>query len=33
MGVRKFKAVTPGTRFRVSNDYETLTGDSPEKAY
>ncbi len=32
MGVRKFKAVTPGTRFRVSNDYETLTGDAPEKS-
>jgi len=32
MGVKKFKAITPGTRFRVSNDYAEITTDSPEKS-
>jgi len=32
MGVRKFKAITPGTRFRVSNDYAEITTNTPEKS-
>jgi len=32
MGVKKFKAITPGTRFRVSNDYEEVTTNVPEKS-
>jgi large subunit ribosomal protein L2 len=32
MGVKKFKPVTPGTRFRVGNSYEEITTDRPEKS-
>lgn len=31
MAVKKFKPVTPGTRFRVGNAYEELTKSTPEK--
>ena len=32
MGVRKLKAITPGQRFRVVNDYGAITASSPEKS-
>ena len=32
MPVRKFKPVTPGTRFRVGNKFAELTTDTPEKS-
>jgi large subunit ribosomal protein L2 len=32
MGVRKLKAITPGQRFRVVNDYGAVTASSPEKS-
>ena len=32
MGVRKFKPVTPGTRFRVGNSFDEITTDKPEKS-
>ena len=32
MGVRKFKPVTPGTRFRVGNSFEEITTNKPEKS-
>tara|TARA_Y100001954_G_scaffold126857_1_gene136044 strand:- start:4252 stop:5079 length:828 start_codon:yes stop_codon:yes gene_type:complete len=32
MGVKKFKPITPGTRFRISNDYAEITKDVPEKS-
>ncbi len=32
MGLRKFKPVTPGTRFRVGNDYSEITTRVPEKS-
>ena len=32
MGVRKLKAITPGQRFRVVNDYDGITATSPEKS-
>jgi len=32
MGVRKLKAITPGQRFRVVNDYGAITVSSPEKS-
>jgi large subunit ribosomal protein L2 len=32
MGVRKLKAITPGQRFRVVNDYGAVTVSSPEKS-
>ncbi|MCB9252487.1 MAG: 50S ribosomal protein L2 [Flavobacteriales bacterium] len=32
MGVKRLKPVTPGTRFRIANTYEELTGDRPEKS-
>lgn len=32
MSLRKFKPVTPGTRFRVGNAYEELTASKPEKS-
>ena len=32
MGLRKFKPVTPGTRFRVGNDYSEITTNVPEKS-
>ena len=32
MGVRRFRPVTPGTRFKVANTFQELTTDSPEKS-
>lgn len=32
MAVKKFKPVTPGTRFRIGNAYTELTTDTPEKS-
>ena len=32
MAVKKFKPVTPGTRFRVGNAFEEITTDKPEKS-
>lgn len=32
MGVKRLKPVTPGTRFRIANTFEELTGDKPEKS-
>jgi len=32
MGVRKLKPVTPGQRFKVVSDFDTLTGSKPEKS-
>ncbi len=32
MGLRKFKPVTPGTRFRVGNDFSEITTRTPEKS-
>ncbi|RKD18294.1 50S ribosomal protein L2 [Pelobium manganitolerans] len=32
MGLRKFKPVTPGTRFRVGNDFSEITTNTPEKS-
>lgn len=32
MGVKRFKPVTPGTRFKVSNSYNELTASTPEKS-
>ncbi len=32
MGLRKFKPVTPGTRFRVGNDFAEITTRTPEKS-
>lgn len=32
MAVRKFRPITPGTRFRIANTYAELTGDAPEKS-
>ncbi len=32
MGIRKFKPVTPGTRFRVGSDFAEVTTDKPEKS-
>jgi large subunit ribosomal protein L2 len=31
MGLRKFKPVTPGTRFRVGADFSEITTRTPEK--
>jgi len=31
MGLRKFKPVTPGTRFRVGSDFTEITTSTPEK--
>ena len=31
MAVKKFRPITPGTRFRVGNAYTELTTDTPEK--
>ncbi len=31
MGLKKFRPVTPGTRFKVVNDYDVLTASKPEK--
>lgn len=32
MGVRKLKPITPGQRFKVVNDFEAITTDTPEKS-
>ena len=32
MAIKKFKPVTPGTRFRVGNAYAEITTDTPEKS-
>jgi large subunit ribosomal protein L2 len=32
MGVKRLNPVTPGTRFRIANTFEELTGDRPEKS-
>ena len=32
MGLRKFKPVTPGTRFRVGSDFTEITTNIPEKS-
>ena len=32
MALRKFRPVTPGTRFRVGNSYEEVTTNKPEKS-
>lgn len=32
MGIRKLKAITPGQRFRVVNDFATITISEPEKS-
>ncbi|MEN0045725.1 MAG: 50S ribosomal protein L2 [Bacteroidota bacterium] len=32
MATKKYKPVSPGTRFRVGNAYAELTGDKPEKS-
>lgn len=32
MGIRKFKPVTPGTRFRVGSDFAEVTTNKPEKS-
>ncbi len=32
MGVKKFKPVTPGTRFRIGSDFAEITTDKPEKS-
>jgi len=32
MGLKKFKPVTPGTRFRISADYSEITTNEPEKS-
>ena len=32
MGVKRLNPVTPGTRFRIANTFEELTGARPEKS-
>jgi large subunit ribosomal protein L2 len=32
MGLKKFKPVTPGLRFKVINDFSEITTDKPEKS-
>jgi large subunit ribosomal protein L2 len=32
MPIRKFKPVSPGSRFHVGNKFDELTGDKPEKS-
>ncbi|MEL6942802.1 MAG: 50S ribosomal protein L2, partial [Bacteroidota bacterium] len=32
MATKKYKPVSPGTRFRVGNAYAELTNDKPEKS-
>jgi large subunit ribosomal protein L2 len=32
MGLRKFKPVTPGTRFRVGASFTEITATTPEKS-
>ncbi|MBB1546503.1 MAG: 50S ribosomal protein L2 [Capnocytophaga sp.] len=33
MSVRKLKPITPGQRFRVVNEFDTITTDKPEKSW
>jgi len=32
MGIRKFRPMTPGTRFRTVSDFDELTGATPERS-
>ena len=32
MGIKKFKPVTPGLRFKIINDFSEITTDKPEKS-
>ncbi|MFN6081304.1 MAG: 50S ribosomal protein L2, partial [Bacteroidota bacterium] len=32
MGIRKFRPVTPGTRFKAANTFEEITKSTPEKS-
>jgi large subunit ribosomal protein L2 len=32
MGIRQFRPMSPGTRFRSVSDFEDVTGDEPEKS-
>jgi len=32
MGTRKFNPITPGTRFKIANDYAEITTNTPEKS-
>jgi large subunit ribosomal protein L2 len=32
MGIKQFKAITPGTRFRAVNEFEEITREGPEKS-
>jgi large subunit ribosomal protein L2 len=32
MGIKEFRPVTPGTRFRASNDFSEVTREGPEKS-
>ena len=32
MALRKYKPVTPGTRFKLVNDFDVLTASKPEKS-
>jgi len=32
MGIRQFKPVTPGTRFRIISDFEEITKKAPEES-
>ena len=32
MSVRKLKPITPGQRFRVVNEFDTIPTDKPEKS-
>ena len=32
MSIKKFKPVTPGTRFKIGNAYSEITADKPEKS-
>ena len=32
MALKKFKPVTPGTRYRLGNQFKEVTTDTPEKS-
>ena len=32
MPIKKYNPITPGTRFRLGNDYSALTTDTPQKS-
>ncbi|MGH7458868.1 MAG: 50S ribosomal protein L2 [Longimicrobiaceae bacterium] len=32
MGIKQFRPITPGTRFRAINDFDEVTGEGPEKS-